>query len=147
MNSKPVTAARVLLGFVFFFFGLNGFLHFLPQPPLTGAAAQFMGGMAATRYFFPLMAGVQTLAGASLLARRFVPLALALLAPIIVNIVGFHLFVAPSGLPIALLVLALELYLAWSNRDVFRPMLAARPEFPPAPVAEARPAFAARVAR
>ena len=146
MTSKPATIARILLGLVFFFFGLNGFLHFLPQPPMEGAVAQFTGGLFAGRYLFPLMAAAQTLAGAALLLRRFVPLALAVLAPIIVNIVGFHLFLQPAGLPIASLVAALEIYLAWSYRDAFRPMLRARPE-PSLEAARMRPVLEARAAR
>lgn len=120
------TLARVLLGLVFFVFGLNGFLQFLPQPPVPAPAGAFMGALAATGYFFPLLKGVEVVAGALLLANRFVPLALAVLAPVVVHIVAFHTFLAPGGLPIALLVLALELYLAWVYRRAFRPMLASR---------------------
>src|SRR5437868_5904386 len=78
-------AARTLLGLVFFVFGLNGFLHFIPQngTPPEGAAA-FAGALFKTGYMFPLLKGVEVLAGLSLLGNRFVPLALALLAPIVV---------------------------------------------------------------
>jgi uncharacterized membrane protein YphA (DoxX/SURF4 family) len=128
MKSKATAAARILLGLVFFVFGLNGFLQFIPQPPLAGAAAQFMGGLAASGYFFPVLKAVETLAGLSLLAGRFVPLTLTVLAPVVVNIVLFHVFLAPMGLPLALLVLLLEGFLAWSYRAAFRPVLAARDE-------------------
>ncbi|HEY8075999.1 MAG TPA: hypothetical protein VIF62_17855, partial [Labilithrix sp.] len=84
--------------------------------------AEFMGGLAATGYFFPLLKGTEVLTSIALLTRRFVPLALTVLAPIVVNIVAFHLFLAPSGLPVALVVLALEVYLAWSYRDAFAPL-------------------------
>lgn len=126
MKSKALTAARVVLGLVFFVFGLNGFLHFLPQPPISGAAAAYTGGLAASGYFFPLLKGTEVVAGALLLAGRFVPLALTVLAPIVVHIVAFHLFLAPSGLLVALFVLALELVLAWAHRDAFRALLRAR---------------------
>jgi hypothetical protein len=117
MKANITTAARILLGLVFVVFGLNGFLHFLPMPPMEGAAATFIGGLAASGYFFPLMAGTQTIAGAALLTRRYVPLALIVLAPIIVNIVAVHLLLAPAGLPLAILVLGLEVFLAWANRE------------------------------
>jgi hypothetical protein len=119
-------ASRVLLGFVFFVFGLNGFLHFLPQPPVTEGAGAFMGALAATGYMFPLIKGVEVVGGAMLLSNRFVPLALAIIAPNVVNIVLFHAVLAPGGLPVALFVLALELFTAWSYRDAFAPMLRAR---------------------
>jgi hypothetical protein len=122
---KLPTVARIALGSVFLLFGLNGFLHFLPQPPLPGAAVPFLSGLASASYFFPLLKGVEVISALLLLSNRFVPLALALLAPIVVNILFFHTFLAPS-LPLPLFILALELYLAWSYRSVFAPMLAAR---------------------
>ena len=120
------TAARVLLGLVFFVFGLNGFLNFIPQPPPPAPALAFFGALMGTGYMLPLIKGTEVLVGLLLLSNRFVPLALALVAPIVVNIVAFHGFLAPAGLPVALLVLALELVLAWSYRSVYAPMLAGR---------------------
>jgi uncharacterized membrane protein YphA (DoxX/SURF4 family) len=120
------TASRVLLGLIFFVFGLNGFLQFIPQPPMPEKAGAFMGGLAAAGYMFPLIKGVEVIGGALLLSNRFVPLALALIAPNVVNIVLFHAVLAPGGLPIALMVLALQLFTAWSYRDAFAPMLHAR---------------------
>lgn len=144
MRSKAIAAARILLGLVFFVFGLNGFLHFIPMQPLGGAAAQFMGGLAASRYLLPLLFGTQTLAGLALLIGRFVPLALTALAPVIVNIVAFHVWLAPSGLVVALFVAALEIFLAWSHREAFRSVLRARSELAPVSgeVAPARRAHA-----
>lgn len=123
------TVARVLTGLLFTVTGLNGFLDFLPQPkdPMPSGALAFAGAMMATGYLFPLVMGTQLVTGLLLLANRFVPLALALLAPVVVNIVAFHLFLAPSGLGPALVVLALELYLAWTCRAAYRPMLSAKP--------------------
>jgi hypothetical protein len=74
----------------------------------------------------PLLMGTELVVGALLLSNRFVPLALAVIAPIIVNIVAFHVALAPSGLPLAFVVLTLELLLAWSYRGAFRPMVAQR---------------------
>jgi membrane protein implicated in regulation of membrane protease activity len=79
-----------------------------------------------TGYLFRLVMATQLVAGILFLANRFVPLALALIAPVVVNILAFHLFLAPSGLALAFLVLVLEIYLAWAYRAAFRPMLAAR---------------------
>jgi uncharacterized membrane protein YphA (DoxX/SURF4 family) len=120
------TAGRVLLGLMFFVFGLNGFLNFIPQPPPPDRAMAFMGALAATGYMFPLIKGVEVVAGAMLLSNRFAPLALALLAPNIVNIVLFHAVLAPAGLPVALAVLALEIYAAWTYRSAYASMLHAR---------------------
>ena len=124
--SKLPTIARLLFGFAFFVFGLNGFLQFLPQPPLTGAPAAFVGALVASGYFFPLLKGTEVVAGALLLGNRFVPLALALLAPIVVNIFAFHAFVAGSGMGLPIVLVALQLYLAYAYRNAFAPMLAAQ---------------------
>ena len=120
------TAVRVLMGLVFFASGLAGVLNLTPQPstPLAEGAAAFAGALMKTGYMMPLIFGTQLGVGVLLLANRFVPLALALLAPFVVNSVAFHVFLERSGLPIALVVLALEMYLAWAYRKAYRPMLA-----------------------
>lgn len=123
---KAKTAARLLLGAVFFVFGLNGFLHFIPQPPPSGAALSFVGGLAASGYFFPLLKGTEVLAGLALLSNRYVPLALTVLAPIVVNIVAFHAFLAPTGMILPLFIVALGGYLAYTERAVFAPVLRAK---------------------
>jgi putative oxidoreductase len=118
-----IVVARVLLGLIFFVFGLNGFLHFVPQPPPPPPALAFFGALGATGYMIPLLFTTQVVGGALLLL-GVVPLALVLLAPVIVNIVLFHLFLAPEGLPLAVVVAALELFLAWAHRDAFAPLFA-----------------------
>jgi uncharacterized membrane protein YphA (DoxX/SURF4 family) len=126
MNPKVVVAARSLLGLIFFVFGLNFFLHFLPTPPMSGPPAEFATAMAATGYLFVLVKVTEVVGGALLLAGRYVPLALALLAPVVVNIVFFHAFLAPSGLAVPIVVLALEVFLAWAYRSAYLPMLQAK---------------------
>ena len=119
--------ARILLGLTFVVFGLNGFLQFLPQPKtMPEGVAAFAGAMMQTGYLFQLVSGTQLVVGLLLLANRFVPLALAVIAPVIVNIIALHLFLDPAGIGPGVVVLVLELYLAWAYRDAFRPMLAAR---------------------
>lgn len=132
MSTKLVAAARIGLGLVFFVFGLNGLLHFLPQPPLPADAGSFLGALVATGYMLPLIKGTEIAAGLLLLANRFVPLALLLLAPVVVNIVAFHLVLAPPN-PVTALVLLLEAGLAWAYRDSFRAVL--EPHARPRPAA------------
>ena len=114
--------ARIVLGLIFVVFGLNGFLHFITQPEMPQAAITFFGGLAAAGYMLPLLFGTQIVGGVLLLI-GMVPLALLILAPVIVNILGFHLFVSPNGLGFALVVAALELFLAWAHRAAFRPLV------------------------
>jgi len=121
-NSKTKTAARIVLGVMFFVFGLNGFLHFLPMGQHGARAGEFLGALAATGYMFPLLKGIEVITGALLLANRFVALALTLLAPIVVNIVAFHLFLEPSSIAIPLVAVALGSYLAWTERAAYAPL-------------------------
>src|ERR1043166_1936566 len=100
------TIARYLAGVIFLVFGLNGFLNFIPLPPPGGIAGQFMGVLYVSHYLWVIFA-FQVIAGVLLLVNRYVPLAVAVLAPIIVNILTFHALMAPSGLPLALFVTAL----------------------------------------
>ena len=120
------TGPRLFLGLVFIVFGLNFFLHFMPTPPAPPRGAAFAGALFASGYLFPLVAATQVVAGLLLVSNRFVALTLTVLAPIVINIVGFHLFLAPSGLGLALALLASELALAWNHRAAFAPMLRPR---------------------
>src|SRR5258708_32540864 len=92
--------ARLLLGLIFLVFGLNGFLHFIPMPPPKGLAAQFGGAIFVSHYWVVIF-GLQVIGGVLLLVNRFVPLALVLLGPVIVNIFFFHPLIAPEWLPLA----------------------------------------------
>jgi uncharacterized membrane protein YphA (DoxX/SURF4 family) len=122
------TIARILLGLALVVFGLNLFLNFIPQPKtqMPEEVTAFVGALMKSGYMMPLIGVTQLVVGVLLLLNRFVPLALALLAPFIVNSIAFHVFLERSGLPMALVFLAFELYLAWAYRNAFRPMLAAR---------------------
>ena len=121
------TIARILLGLVFLVFGLNGLHPFMPNPPATPPAAAFFGALIGTHYMFGLIFGAQVIGGALLLLGIAVPFALVLLAPVIVNIVCFHVFLSPDLLPVALTVAALELFLAWYNRAAFAPLFVGAP--------------------
>jgi uncharacterized membrane protein YphA (DoxX/SURF4 family) len=117
-----VIVARILLGLVFLAFGLNGLLHFMPNPPEPLPAAAFFGALWRTRYMFALIFGIQVIGGALLVLGAAVPFALVILAPVIVNIVAFHVFLSPALLPLALVVAALEAILAWHYRAAFAPL-------------------------
>ena len=110
--------ARYLAGVIFVVFGLNGFLNFIPMPPPGGIAGQFMGALYASHYLWVIF-GFQILAGVLLLANRYVPLALAILAPVIVNILTFHFLMAPSGLPMAVFVAVLWALIFVNVRPAF----------------------------
>jgi uncharacterized membrane protein YphA (DoxX/SURF4 family) len=119
---QSALAARILLGSIFVVFGLNGFLHFLPQPSMPEGAISFFGALAMTGYILPLLFGTQIVGGVLLLV-GMVPLALVILAPIIVNIVAFHVVLAPGGLPLAVVVAAAALFLAYAHRESYGPLL------------------------
>lgn len=122
---KVSTVSRYLLGSLFFVFGLNGFLHFIPTPPPQGLGGQFMGALFMSGELYAIMA-LQLIAGALLLTNRFVPLALALLAPIVANIVLFHVFMDLSGLPVAVVTTALWFFALLGVRQSFAGLLLAR---------------------
>src|SRR3954469_17890599 len=123
ISRRLPTIARVALGLIFFVFGLNGFFHFLPQPPAPPRAMAFAGALGASGYFFPLLKATEVVSGALLLL-GFVPIALTLLAPIIVNIVAFHLFLAPGNYAVVGLGRPAEIYLAFVRRSAFAPLFA-----------------------
>ena len=111
--------ARLLLGLTFLVFGLNGFLNFLSMGPMpTGLAGQFIGALFLSHYYW-VVAALQIAGGLLLLANRFVPLALVLLGPVIVNIICYHVFLNPSGAVPAAVVTVLWLIVFYWNRQHF----------------------------
>jgi hypothetical protein len=116
---KTITViGRYLLGLVFLVFGLNGFFHFIPMPPPTGPAAQFFGALYVSNYLAIIFL-LQIIPAILLLLNRYVPFALTLLAPIIVNILLVHLLMVPSGLPLAIVVTVLWGVVFLSVRSAF----------------------------
>lgn len=121
------TAGRILLGLPMAAFGLLGLVHPMPTPPtLAPGATAFLHALKDTGYMLPMIALTQLAAGLLLLANRFVPLALTLLAPFFVNSILFHACLERTGLAPALAFLALEASLAWAYRGAFSGMLRAR---------------------
>jgi putative oxidoreductase len=111
--------ARLLLGLVALVFGLNGFLNFLNMgPPPPGLAGQFIGALVQSHYFW-VVAGLQVAGGALLLVNRYVPLALVLLGPVIVNILCYHAFLLPAGILMAIVVTVLWGIVFYSHRQYF----------------------------
>src|SRR5439155_23046848 len=111
--------ARVLLGLIFVVFGSNAFLHFIPMPPIPQSlSGEYLHAFFASGYVYAI-GGLQVIGGLLLLIGRFVPLGLTILGAIIVNIWLFHLLMAPEGLPPAIVVTVLELFLVWRYRSAF----------------------------
>ena len=116
--------ARYAMGVPLTVFGLNGFLNFIPQPEvaLPEKAMTFVTALMVSGYMMPLIAATLLVSGVLITFNRFVPLALLLLAPFWVNSLAFHVFLEHSGLPMASVFAALELYLAWVYRAAYRPL-------------------------
>ena len=117
--------AQYLAGVIFLVFGLNGFLNFIPLPPPGGIAGQFMGALYASHYLVVIFA-FQIIAAVLLLVNRYVPLAVAILAPVLVNIITFHVLMAPAGLPLALFVALLWIVIFTEVRPAFSGLFQSR---------------------
>jgi putative oxidoreductase len=113
-----VLVARILLGLIFVFFGLNGFLNFLHAPMPTGPAGLYMSVMFGSFYMHFVFL-VQLVGGVLLLSGQFIPLALILLGPVIVNILLFHISFQPAGLPPGLLAAVLWFIIFFGYRGAF----------------------------
>ena len=117
--------ARYLASTIFLVLGLNGFLNFIPLPPPVGVAGQFIGALYVSHYLWVIFA-FQVIGGLFLLINRYVPLAAAVLAPVIVNILTFHVLMAPSGLPLALFVTVLRVAIFIEVRPAFSGLFQSR---------------------
>jgi uncharacterized membrane protein YphA (DoxX/SURF4 family) len=118
--------ARILLGLVFVVFGANGFLDFIPKGPMpSGTAGQFLAALLQSHYVL-VVSAVQLAGGVLLLVNRYVPLALVLLGPVIVNIFLYHLLMDRSGLVLAIVVVMLWGIVAFRHRQNFSGIFAQR---------------------
>ena len=120
---KVILVARILLGLVFVVFGANLILHFLHMSMPTGDAGQLEEILTQSKWM-TFVGVVQLVGGILLLVGRYVPFALALLAPVIVNILLFHfLLLGGAGAAAGLVVTVLEVFLIWAYRGYFRTLL------------------------
>ena len=114
---------RTLMGLLFLFGAVAYFFNLVTPPPLEGAMKTFNEGLAASGYFFTLLKVTELVCGLLLLTGRFVPLALVILSPIIVNIFFVHTLLDRSGLPVAIFLVLANFFLAYCYRDAFKPLL------------------------
>ena len=126
--SKAILVVRILLGLMFFVFGLNGILHFLPTPPMPPGDAATFATILMTHKYMSFVALCQIVGGLLLLVGRYVPLGLTILGPILVNILLYHFLLEPHGVAIGLIATALELFLIYAYRRSFRGLFDANPE-------------------
>ena|SRR5581483_2789152 len=120
-----VLIARILLGLIFVFFGLNAFLHFLPQPPIPGLAGQFLGAIIQSHFYVVIFA-FQIIGGLLMLAGRYVSLGLVILAPILINILNFHItFTGGAGILPGLVCTVLWFIVFAGHRSSFAGILSA----------------------
>lgn len=120
MNSKLTMVLRLLLGLILLVFGANKFFQFMPAPPMEGAPADFMGALFATGYMFPMIAITEIVAGVLLLINKWTGLALILAAIVSVNIILFHIMLAPASIAAGAVVAILTVVLIYANWKKFK---------------------------
>ena len=121
-----VIIVRTLIGLLFLFSSITFFFNLIPQPELTGNVKVFFEGLTAAIYLLPLVKAIELLCGIAFLSGRFVPLATVIIAPIAVNILLVHSFLAREGLPVAIPLFLGLLFLAYAHRKSYAPLLAAK---------------------
>ena len=121
-----VIIVRILMGLMFMFASVSYFLKLFPQPELTGDVKVFMDGITASVYLMTLIKAIELLCGIAFLVGRFVPLATVVIFPITLNILLFHAFLGPEGLPVAGALFVANLFLAYNYRQNYAPMLVAK---------------------
>jgi uncharacterized membrane protein YphA (DoxX/SURF4 family) len=119
-----VIIVRSLIGLLFTFGAVAYFFDLVPQPELSGAMKTFNEGVMASGYLMTLVKIVELICGILLLTGRFVPLALIMLFPVVVNILMVHVFLAPEGLPMAIVIFLATLFLAFSKRKHYKGLFA-----------------------
>ena len=117
---------RMLMGLMYLFASIVVLFHLVKQPELSGREKQFMDGIMATGYFMTLLKVTELMCGLALVSGWFVPLAVVVIFPITLNILFYHSFVAPEGLPVAIPLMLANLFLAYACRNNYRLLFAPR---------------------
>ncbi len=117
-----VIIVRSLMGLLLLFASITFLFKLITPPPPTGAMKTFSDGLEASVYLMPTAKVIELVCGLAFLSGRFVPLATILIAPIIVNILGVHLFLGHEGLPVAILLVLANAFLAYHHRDSYKPL-------------------------
>lgn len=117
------TVMRIFFGVFLLFFGLNGILQFMPMPEVGPQAGAFLGAIASTKLFFPLISIIETIVGALLIVNKAVPLALIIIFPILVCAVLFHISLDPAGILFAIIGLVLNILLFFTNKEKYLPLM------------------------
>ena len=120
-----VIIVRSLMGLLFLFASITFLFKLITPPPPTGAMKTFSDGLEASVYLMPTAKVIELVCGLAFLSGRFVPLATVLIAPILVNILGVHLFLGREGLPMAILLVLANAFLAYHHRDSYKPLFKA----------------------
>jgi putative oxidoreductase len=120
-----VIIVRTLMGLLFLFASITFLFKLITPPPLTGAMKVFNDGLEAARYLMPMAKVIELICGLAFVTGRFVPLATVLIAPIIVNILFVHVFLAPEGIPVAVFLVLANIFLAYHHREAYKPLLKA----------------------
>jgi len=117
---------RTLMGLMFAFASITFFFKLFPIPEMTGSVKIFNDGIAASIYLMPTVKIFELLCGLAFLSGRFVSLAAVLIFPIILNILLFHTFLQPSGIPLAVMLFLGDLFLAYYYRERYKPLFTAK---------------------
>lgn len=121
-----VIIVRVLIGLLFLFASITFFLNLVPQPELKGSVKAFNDGISASVYLMPLVKVIELLCGIAFVSGFFVPFATVVIFPVAVNILLFHAFLAPEGLPVAIPLFLGILFIAYANRKSYEALLVAK---------------------
>ncbi len=121
---KVQSIVRILFGLMLLVFGLNGFFQFMPMPPMAPEAQNFMEALVQTHYMMPFISVVKIIGALLLLSNRYVPLALIIVFPVILNAFLFHLFLDINGIGGAVFALFMNIYLFFTQKQTYRPLFA-----------------------
>lgn len=120
---KAIFISRIVLGAMYTLFSLMFFFKLMPASELTGPAASFMGGLFSSGYMMYLVKAIELICGIALITGQFVPLATVVIFPITLNIFLYHAFLDPKTILISLVIILLNLFVAYGYKDNYTLLL------------------------
>jgi putative oxidoreductase len=124
MKNKVLFVLSLLFGIMFINAGLNKFFNYMPVPDdLPESMMKVMAAFMEITWLMPLVAVVEIIAGFLFIIPRFRALGAIMIFPIMVGILLTHLVNAPSGLPLALVFFAINIWVILENREKYLPII------------------------
>jgi len=124
MKKKILFGVSLLFGLMYINSGLNKFFNYMPMPKdMPEEMMKLFGAFMTIGWLMPLIAVVEIIGGVLFITNKYRALGAIMILPINVGILLTHAINAPSGLPMAIILMGINIWVIIENREKYLPMI------------------------